>query len=213
MTFSVRLRRPSCGNLFHVPRRPPSCPTCSSTSVRPIVYGEPDAELVERARRHEVVLAGCLLTDDDPAWDCPECGHRFGDREKPYKNQAARSGEEWVELIKTMLPAPVRTNDAGELLGGDPVLVIVRVEATAIEILEASIVWEGAHSPALKGRPFAKVPLRTPAARVAELIGAAWAKRISRYRWCPRCRRRNEPEHMQEAICHGCAERFLGVVF
>ena len=54
---------------------------------------------------------------------------------------------------------------------------------------------------------------QTPTARVAELIALAWAKRISRYRWCPLCRRRVEPEHMTEAICHGCAERKLGVLF
>jgi hypothetical protein len=35
--------------------------------------------------------------------------------------------------------------------------------------MEAGIEWEGAHSPR-KGEPFAKVPLQTPATRVAELL-------------------------------------------
>jgi hypothetical protein len=185
---------------------------CSSAKVRPIVYGEPSAELEHRAKRREVVLGGCIVSDHDPAWDCGDCSHRFGDRERPYKKHD-RSAEEWVELIETMLPAPVRTNDGGELLGGDPVIVIVRVGATAIEIMEASLEWEDAPLAALKGRPFAKVPVRTPATRVAQLITSAWAKRLSRYRWCSQCRRRTEPEHMHEAICHGCAEKVLGLVF
>jgi hypothetical protein len=65
----------------------------------------------------------------------------------------------------------------------------------------------------VKGQPFAKMPFRTPAVRVAELIALAWGKRVSRYRWCPRCRRAAEPERMLEAVCHACAEKMLHVVF
>ena len=85
-----------------------------------------------------------MIRENDPAWDCPGCGSRFGDSERRYKKQADRSAEEWVELIKTMLPAPVRTNEVGELLGGDPMAVIVRVDANRIRIMEASIEWDGA---------------------------------------------------------------------
>jgi hypothetical protein len=120
---------------------------------------------------------------------------------------------EWLEPIGTTLPAPVQTNADGELLAGEPVVVIVRVEDDVIRIMEAGIEWQGAHSPTLKGEPFAEVPLRETAARVAELIALAWGKRISRYRWCPRCRSRVEPEHMVDAICQRCAEKVQRVVF
>jgi hypothetical protein len=112
-----------------------------------------------------------------------------------------------------MLPAPVRTNEDGELVAGDPAVVIVRIDADVIRIMEASIEWHGAHSPTLKGQPFAKVPLRSAAVRVAELIALAWGKRISQYRWCPQCRRGIEPERMLTAVCHGCAIKVLGMVF
>jgi DNA-directed RNA polymerase subunit RPC12/RpoP len=41
----------------------------------------------------------------------------------------------------------------------------------------------------------------------------AWGKRVSQYRWCPRCRRTVEPEGTLEAVCHRCAEKVLWVVF
>jgi hypothetical protein len=150
-----------------------------------------------------VVLGGCLVSGNDSAWSCSACGRRFGDREKSYKVRQNRARDEWLEHISTMLPSPVRTNEDGELLAGDPVVVIVRIDADAISIMEASIDWQGAHSPTLKGLPFAKVPLRAFAVRVTELIALAWGKGISEYRWCPQCRRRVEPEHMLAALCHG----------
>jgi hypothetical protein len=198
---------------FSMPRRSPRCPDCSSAEAQPIVYGEPDAKLPRRAERREVVLGGCCVGSDDPAWDCPNCGKRFGERTKPYKALSARSRAEWLELIKTMLPAPVRTIDGDELQGGDPIVVMVRLESDAIRIMEPTIEWQGPHSPKLKGLPFGKVSFRASAARVAELIGLAWGKRVSRYRWCPRCRERAQPEHMLSGVCHGCASRVLGVVF
>jgi hypothetical protein len=42
------------------------------------MYGMPEPELFERAKRGDVVL-GCLVTGDgsDPKWECRACGHRF----------------------------------------------------------------------------------------------------------------------------------------
>jgi hypothetical protein len=176
------------------------------------VYGLPLQELAAAAQRRQVVLGGCVLTAHDPAWDCADCSRRFGNRETPY-TVVPRSRAQWLVLVRTMLPAPVCSNAAGELLGGDPPLVIVRVTDDEIRILQARWKWQGAHTPSCTGLPFARVPLRTSAARVAELIAHAWAKRLAEYRWCPRCQRRTEPEHMLESLCHGCAQRALGVVF
>jgi hypothetical protein len=148
---------------------------------------------------------------NDPAWMCPRCGLRSDDRERPHRAPRSRSRDEWLALIATMLPAPVRTNDDGELVAGEPSVVIVRVDASGIAIMEASIEWDG-HKPLLKGRPFAKVPLRTSATRVAELIARAWGKRISRYGWCIQCKRRIAPEH-GGCICDGCSTRVSRIVY
>ena len=112
-----------------------------------------------------------------------------------------------------MVPAPCRRDAGGNITGGDPVTVMVRVTDQLIHITEPALAWERTDLPTLKATPFAKVPLRAPASRVAKLIILASSKRLSRYRWCPRCRTTREPERMLESVCHGCAEKFLGVVF
>lgn len=194
-------------------RRPPKCPDCGSTRPRPIAYGEPDAELEEKAENGDVVLGGCCIFDDSPAWHCYGCGHRYGYREKPYKLPPARTVEEWLPLIETMLPRPVEHKD-GLMWGGEPPSVAVGIEKGKIVVRQAIIDWSnGTHDPQRRARKFATLPLRAPAARVAELIRVAHGKRLGEYRWCPRCHGTFEPEEMTEGVCHECAERELGVVF
>jgi len=186
---------------------PPLCPDCSSATARPIVYGYPGAALAQRAERGQLVLGGCLVTDNDPRWMCPSCRARFGHADEPPGELPHRTPDAWAALLPTMLPQPVRTNAAGELLGGDPVLVIVRVEPTAIHILEPDLRWDEQGAEVLLSQAFAKVPLGTTAPRVAELIRIAWGRRISSYVWCSRCHRSSEPEHHYgREICRGCRE-------
>lgn len=52
------------------------CPACGKLGV-PIVYGLPDHGLMEAAERGEVALGGCIIHDDDPSHECPECGHHW----------------------------------------------------------------------------------------------------------------------------------------
>ena len=40
----------------------------------PIVLGYPAPELFAAADRGEVALGGCVVTGDDPAHRCPDCG-------------------------------------------------------------------------------------------------------------------------------------------
>ncbi len=59
--------------------RPPPCPDCGSANVRPIVYGEPPFSLALQARRGELVLGGCVITENSPDWDCADCRRQFGE--------------------------------------------------------------------------------------------------------------------------------------
>ena len=52
------------------------CPDCNG-KLLPVRYGFPGPEMMEQARRGEIVLGGCIVSDDDPAWGCSECGARF----------------------------------------------------------------------------------------------------------------------------------------
>ena len=56
----------------------PKCPACGSDRVIPIGYGEPTPEGEAAARRGEVVLGGCIIGADSPAWACRACGEEFG---------------------------------------------------------------------------------------------------------------------------------------
>lgn len=160
-----------------------------------------------------VVLGGCLIGNEIPGWDCRDCGNRFGNLRKPSARPTYPSAEEWAQLIETMVPVPSRRGADGLITGGEPVTVLVRIADDAIHILEPELVWEDTTVPVVKARSFAKVPWQSAATRVAELITLASSKRLSSYRWCPRCRTTYEPERMHESLCHSCAEKLLGVVF
>jgi len=192
--------------------KPPRCPDCSSIRARPFVVPSPEEQRRYRADLRDAVLEAAAKSGQYPAWECLDCGQCFGDPKKPQAKLPVRSAEEWTELVKTMLPQPVTTNEAGELLGGDPAVVIVRVTADKIVIMEAGWDWADSHRVVRKGQPFAKVPLRTPPPRVAELIALAWGKRLSQYRWCLRCQETHEPEFMDGPLCGTCAEKVLGIV-
>src|SRR5437867_5343122 len=57
------------------------CPACGSGRLARIVYGlvPPDAmgELRDALDRGKIVLGGCLMTGDNPAWRCRACGREW----------------------------------------------------------------------------------------------------------------------------------------
>lgn len=65
------------------------CPACGKPGSIPIVYGYPTSETMERARRGEVALGGCIIMGGEPRQTlCPRCsleaaqvdlGEFFGD--------------------------------------------------------------------------------------------------------------------------------------
>ena len=53
-------------------------PTCHDQPMRPIVYGMPGESLFEASSRGEIVLGGCCVSDDMPAYQCLVCGRTAG---------------------------------------------------------------------------------------------------------------------------------------
>jgi hypothetical protein len=53
------------------------CPRCRGTFVIPIEHGMPGAELIERARRGEAAMGGCVVFDDAPSHRCRACGYEW----------------------------------------------------------------------------------------------------------------------------------------
>lgn len=61
----------------------PTCPSCNSDSAALILWGYPGnmSSIEEELEKGEIVLGGCIVTDDDPKWECNDCHHRWGIRD------------------------------------------------------------------------------------------------------------------------------------
>lgn len=53
------------------------CPLCSQNTIVRIVYGLPGEEMMEQARRGEIVLGGCVISGNDPDSECVFCRTNF----------------------------------------------------------------------------------------------------------------------------------------
>lgn len=51
----------------------PPCPACGSRDAVAIVYGYPSAETWEAEQRDELVIGGCLVGPESPAYECRAC--------------------------------------------------------------------------------------------------------------------------------------------
>lgn len=60
-----------------------SCPQCGSTQKLRIVYGMPSEAVFARAKQGEIALGGFVVTPEHPAWQCSQCGKRYGKVELP----------------------------------------------------------------------------------------------------------------------------------
>ena len=61
-----------------------NCPNCGKSSIAEIFWGYPgDIEsMKESIEKKEIVLGGCIVTDNDPKWECNNCDHRWGERDE-----------------------------------------------------------------------------------------------------------------------------------
>ena len=59
---------------------PTECPSCGASRVAEILYGLPvaDDDLERDLEANRVVLGGCCVSENMPAWRCTECEHEWG---------------------------------------------------------------------------------------------------------------------------------------
>jgi hypothetical protein len=59
--------------------RPQSCPACGSPRIARILYGLPafSKDLEDALSEGIVALGGCVLSGDDPEWQCLGCGQKI----------------------------------------------------------------------------------------------------------------------------------------
>lgn len=102
--------------------KPPPCPDCSSKDARPFVVPSLEEQRRYRADLRDAVLLASTRSGQYPAWECPDCGQCFGDAKEPRAKIPVRTQDEWITLIRTMLPYPVTTNEAADLSAGSQLL-------------------------------------------------------------------------------------------
>jgi len=58
----------------------PECPSCRSKKTSLIFWGYPgDMEWYLAAiAKNEITPGGCILSENDPKWECNDCSHRWG---------------------------------------------------------------------------------------------------------------------------------------
>ena len=62
----------------------PVCPSCGSKNISLIFWGYPgDMEgYLESIAKKEIVPGGCILSNNDPKWECIDCHSRWGKRDE-----------------------------------------------------------------------------------------------------------------------------------
>jgi hypothetical protein len=60
-----------------------NCPKCGKSSIAEIIWGYvTDVESIRNELdKGEMILGGCLVTDNDPKWECTDCFNRWGKRD------------------------------------------------------------------------------------------------------------------------------------
>jgi len=58
-------------------KKPDKCPECGSWRIAGILHGEPAYHSIERdLEAGRIVLGGCVITDNDPTWQCVGWGRQ-----------------------------------------------------------------------------------------------------------------------------------------
>ncbi len=61
-----------------------TCPQCNKSNVAVIFWGYP-ADMdgyLKAIDDKEITAGGCLVSNNDPKWECTDCCHRWGVREE-----------------------------------------------------------------------------------------------------------------------------------
>lgn len=68
-----------------------SCPKCKSTNVAVIAYGYynldyEDSTFKAKVKDGQIILGGCMVSDDSPTYTCRDCNYSWGKFRKSIFN-------------------------------------------------------------------------------------------------------------------------------
>ena len=67
--------------IIDVMAQPKFCSECKHGKIVPILYGLPGPEITKKMIKPDYIpeftLGGCEVSDNDPQWECLECGTKY----------------------------------------------------------------------------------------------------------------------------------------
>jgi hypothetical protein len=133
-----------------------------------------------------------------------------------WARSGARDLERHAARVHAIVPvaALTRTSEAIQFdVDRGRCRVTLLVTAEALELRLATVEWTGAHACRDSTRLWKRVLWEgLDDGSLRELIDDAFERRLSEFVRCRFCRRSTPPEHRHDDVCHGCAERHLGIV-
>lgn len=138
------------------------------------------------------------------------------DPEAKYVLGELRSFEQFALRVLDLLPGARvdRARDVIQITQEDERGIIVIVTPEAVELRLPTTEWVGPHTPIASSRLWKRVKWdRMSDARLSRFLESAGQARAAEFTRCRFCGQEFPPEHRhEEDVCHGCAERHLGVV-
>ena len=68
----------------------PNCPYCGIRLIK-IIYGMPTEEIIEKSKREEVILGGCIIEENHPEYFCNRCKRNYTKDLKIYDDSINKS--------------------------------------------------------------------------------------------------------------------------
>ena len=125
-----------------------------------------------------------------------------------------RFEEQAMEVLRLFPEAAVeRTRDVIQINVRDTRGIVLLLTPETLELRLPTVEWHGPHSPALSSSLWKRVKWGNMSRRrLQKLCDEALRAREELFKHCRFCGREFPPEHRHDDVCHGCAERELGVV-
>jgi hypothetical protein len=147
------------------------------------------------------------------------CERRLVDPENKYDFGGPLSVDRAALQVLELLPGAIldRTRDVIQFeVREEPGLVLL-VTPDAIEFRLPTVEWtHGSHGPAPSSRYWKRIKVpdsgQLNEKRIQSLIDEARSVRAAEFVICRYCGENFPPEHRHDDVCHGCAERHMGVV-
>ena len=192
------------------------CPECGREDSVPLLWGLPDFEAMSLAERGQVVLGGCMVMGEDPAFACRSCGLEWGREVDPTADEqelADLLGVRHLDVVRALGAGWCRKSVPGEpahvqwFVSGAPAQVAVGVEGPWFVLARPLTRWAQSMELQPADRtPFTRDDLLYLPDVVAEAAEEIAARRRRSFRWCRTCRRVQAAEWFTGAsrTCRRC---------